>query len=951
MASPGKAGMSQSAGRSVLRVAAAAAVALIAWPALAGAEPPAPGAYQDDDGLGFRNILPPGSDGVASTAEVSAFLFGGARPAHNNDQLDEYDDLVQASPTIAPPGVDTFFKDASFGVPPADVGETYTPDCAETTAPAPSSAHCDELIIVRDSTWGVPHIYANDRAAAMFAAGYVGAEDRLFFMDVERHFGRAELSSFLGGSNISTDRSTWRAAPYTEADLQAQFDDLDTFRGLEGAQVKTDVLNYVDGVNQYIGEARAGNPDSPLPGEYAIAIGKPAGPDPWEVTDVVATASLVAGQFGKGGGGEVRSALVLEKAVERFGPADGRAAWEDLRSRDDDEAPTTVDGTAFPYGEPPANPDDVALPDPGTTVSEPVTVPPAPKVKAAQPPAFKQLLDLDGASNALLVSAAESEGDGPLAVFGPQVGYFSPQILTELDIHAPTTAEGPGIDARGVGFAGINMYVLLGRGTDYAWSATSAGQDIADTYALELCDPASPGDPGMLDDTGYRFEGACEPFEVLDRDNEWTPNNADSTPAGTETLRSLRTKAGIVTHRAEIGGIPHVFTQLRATYMHEADSAVGFADFNQPSTMESAAEFVDAAEKIDYTFNWFYADQDDIAYFNSGANPVRPATVDPNLPVDLDPGASTLDNMWSNFNPDDVTFDRAPDAERPQVTNQDYISSWNNKQAPAYSAADDQFSWGSVQRVDSLNERIEAGIEGADEISREELVDAMEDSATVDLRGSQVIPIVLKGLKEGDKSNLSRPAKKARKTLREWTKSGAHRRDLDEDGKYEDRKAVKIMDALWPRLVRSMFKPEMGLDLYEQAQGVVGLHNRPGAGGSAFNSGWYGYVEKDLRAVLGDPVIEPYSRMYCGGGDGGECGNAIARALTRAMKHRSNDELYPGHPTTACQNLPTSPNAQWCNDSIRATAIGAITQPPIDWQNRPTFQQVVEPQNQVPFVP
>ena len=51
---------------------------------------------------------------------------------------------------------------------------------------------------------------------------------------------------------------------------------------------------------------------------------------------------------------------------------------------------------------------------------------------------------------------------------GPQVAYFSPEILTEEDIH------GPGIDAEGAAFPGVNTYVQLGHGPDYAWSATSA---------------------------------------------------------------------------------------------------------------------------------------------------------------------------------------------------------------------------------------------------------------------------------------------------------------------------------------------------------------------------------------------------------------------------------------------------------------------------------------------
>ena len=79
--------------------------------------------------------------------------------------------------------------------------------------------------------------------------------------------------------------------------------------------------------------------------------------------------------------------------------------------------------------------------------------------------------------------ASRSAGH-PLFVAGPQVGYFNPQILMEEDVHAPASSAGPGIDAAGAAFVGINLYVQLGRGRDYAWSATSAGQDIIDTFAL-----------------------------------------------------------------------------------------------------------------------------------------------------------------------------------------------------------------------------------------------------------------------------------------------------------------------------------------------------------------------------------------------------------------------------------------------------------------------------------
>ena len=49
--------------------------------------------------------------------------------------------------------------------------------------------------------------------------------------------------------------------------------------------------------------------------------------------------------------------------------------------------------------------------------------------------------------------------------------------------------------------------------------------------------------------------------------------------------------------------------------------------------MHSAKDFQRAADDVDYTFNWFYVDDKDIAYFNSGDNPVRAKGADPSLPV------------------------------------------------------------------------------------------------------------------------------------------------------------------------------------------------------------------------------------------------------------------------------------------------------------------------------
>ena len=69
-------------------------------------------------------------------------------------------------------------------------------------------------------------------------------------------------------------------------------------------------------------------------------------------------------------------------------------------------------------------------------------------------------------------------------------------------------------------------------------------------------------------------------METLTRHECWSPNAADSTPAGSVTFQTQRTAFGIVIARAKIHGRPVVYTNLRSTYMHELDSVVGFMLLN-----------------------------------------------------------------------------------------------------------------------------------------------------------------------------------------------------------------------------------------------------------------------------------------------------------------------------------------------------------------------------------
>jgi acyl-homoserine lactone acylase PvdQ len=886
-----------------------------------------PGGYRENDHLGFRNILPPGSNGRLTATELTSYATVGAPPANSSDQLAMYGDLVYETPGLEPGDLERFFKDASFGVAPGDVARSYSPRA--------------DVTIVRDRSFGVPHIYGSGRAGAMFGAGYVAAEDRLFFIDVLRHIGRAQLSSFAGGArgNRDLDAEQWQIAPYTEADFQRQIDQFDDLYGADGRQLQLDVAEYAKGINAFIDAIR--QDPSEMPAEYA-AINRPQGPEDWRETDVIAVAALVGGIFGKGGGGELRSTAVLQAAERRFGARRGRAVWADFRTAEDAETPTTVHRRRFPYHAPArrTNRRSIAIPDPGTLVPHQISTSPS-GGSSSEGGALDGLLDgafPAASSNSLVVSARESETGRPIAVFGPQTGYFAPQILMEQDIHAPAVDGQAGIDARGVAFPGTNLFVQLGRGRDYAWSATSAGQDIVDTFALALCEP--DGSAPTLESMHYRFRGACEPIEVMRTSNSWQPSAADQTPAGSETLVAHRTRLGLEVARAELRGRPVMYVQLRSTYMHEVDSAPGFMALNAPERMRDARDFQRAMHRVGYTFNWFYVDERQVAYFNSGNNPVRARGTDPSFPV-------RGEYAWRGWDPERWTARYEPFSRHPRTIDQAWLADWNNKQAHGYQAADNNWSYGPVHRVDSLRRRIAAGTRGRRKMSLVELVEAMEEAGTVDLRAREVLPWALRVLGRQRDPEL----RAAIERLEAWLAAGAQRRDRDRDDVYEHADAIRILDAWWPRWIEAQFEPVLGEELYREIQGVMGLDNEPnnhGAHlGSAYLGGWYGYASKDLRKVLGRRVRGRWSRAYCGRGSLERCRRALADSLREAAavpasEVYAGDSVCGGQAAIGPEDPRRRPNDQWCFDAVWHRPLGALNQPLIHWINRPTFQQVVE---------
>ena len=100
------------------------------------------------------------------------------------------------------------------------------------------------------------------------------------------------------------------------------------------------------------------------------------------------------------------------------------------------------------------------------------------------------------------------------------------------------------------------------------------------------------------------------------------------------------------------------------------------------------------------------------------------------------PSWGTGEWEWQGF----LTADEKPSDINPA---QGYMTSWNNKPARDWHASDANYSFGSVHRVDSLSENLDAALMSATPLTIANMVEIMEDAGTTDLRGTQVLPLAL----------------------------------------------------------------------------------------------------------------------------------------------------------------------------------------------------------------
>jgi hypothetical protein len=724
-------------------------------------------------------VLPPGNYGGLPTTDES------------RDQIPLYDALTPLRGDVSDADIDANFLPEDF----APVGTTVE----EPTGRPGTTILYDE--------YGVAHISGRTRADLAFGAGWVTARDRGLLLQLGRGPARAAVADIPGvdAFGLVTSGQSFVPSVATEQLVSDQVDLLVETYGDKGREIIADAQAEADGINAYWA---------------AHGIDLP----PATVNDVVAVTAFIGSIFGGGGGAEAANAELLADLRADLGPELGTQAWEDAMLADDPEAPTTI-GRRFNYG--PRTGGRVTgsvVVDPGSirSLDPQQPAPAAASTSVSSPGRLDATYPAAGpvpsreASNFLVVDPKRSATGNTLAVMGPQLGYFYPEIVQQIHL------SGPGIEAQGVAVPAAAMYILIGRTRDYAWSLTSANHDVRDVFAEQLCNP--DGTPPTRASTHYLFDGTCRPFEVFDA------GTLNGTP-----IRYPRSVHGPVVGTATVGGEPYALSRQRSTFGRDALNLAALKDMTEGQA-DTPRRFFGTANQFEFTFNWAYASRTDTAYFSSGLLPRRARGLDRRLPT-----LGTGDYEWQGFlslreHPHDV---RGPGS---------LLLNWNNRSAPGFMHGDDA-PFGSVHRVELFDQ-------WPRHPSLADTVGVMNRAATEDVR-SLVWPVVSRVLRSGGAPSAL--ADRTVAVLEDWVARDAPRLDADLDGKYDDAGPV-ISDALWPAVAHAVMQPVYG-SLTDDLDDVRSLD---GAAGQS-------YVDKDLRTLLGDRVNGRFNLSYCGSGSLDAC--------------------------------------------------------------------------------
>ncbi|MBI2681815.1 MAG: penicillin acylase family protein [Acidobacteriales bacterium] len=290
------------------------------------------------------------------------------------------------------------------------------------------------VTVVRDAQ-GVPHITAANLDDLAFAQGYVTAQDRLWQMDVNRRFGRGELSEIFGERTLRVDRRQRILQLRRVSESAVQKLPAEDRRLLEA---------YTRGINALIASQKD------LPIEFRILR---YAPRPWTLEDSVTVGVNIAQSLST----QYDTEYAREQVARKLGPELAADLYVNGSYRD-----------RWPGSLPP---------------SGPVSVP----AESAHEQSVAELLDslpipcdsCTPGSNNWVVSGAHTASGKPLLSNDMHLAHSIPGIWYEVHLRAA------GLDVAGVSFPGL-PFVVAGHNQRIAWGYTNLGPDVQDLFIEEF---------------------------------------------------------------------------------------------------------------------------------------------------------------------------------------------------------------------------------------------------------------------------------------------------------------------------------------------------------------------------------------------------------------------------------------------------------------------------------
>jgi penicillin amidase len=548
-------------------------------------------------------------------------------------------------------------------------------------AEIPSSAHIEQAQVAGLAApaeiivdhWGIAHIYAASIRDAFFLQGYNAARDRLWQIDLWRKRGLGRLSESFGPTYVAQDRAA-RLLLY-RGDAAADW-------AAYGDGAKDDAEAFVQGINTYVAEVRAGQ--KPLPVEFKLTDSQP---EPWSAGDIERMRSHALTR-------DVSSEVARARVACAAG-LDADRLRVKIEPPHDLKTPAGLDPCDIPA--------DV-LAD-YTLGTKDVTFAPPSGAAAARLEDKQHLADLaieaaaEGSNN-WVVSATRSATGRPILANDPHRALSVPSLRYIVHLDAP------GMSVIGAGEPALPG-VSLGHNDKIAFGLTIFPIDQEDLYVYEL-NPANSHQ--------YRYQGRWEDMKVVH----------EALAVKGEAPRDIEldfTRHGPV---LKIDAAKHRAFALRSVWWRPGALAY-YPSVQFARTGDWAGFKADLAHWGAPSLNFVYASTaGDIGWIAAGLAPVRP-NWDGLMPV---PGDGRYE--WKGFQSQDLL----PSDYNPK---KGWFATANEMNQPAGYPAEQRklsFEWSDPTRAD----RIKAVLGANDHVS---LADSMalqtDDYSVLDKRATALL--------------------------------------------------------------------------------------------------------------------------------------------------------------------------------------------------------------------